>query len=466
VLPEPLGEFVAEASHAIGCPPDYIAAPMLAVLGTAIGTRHRIQIKEGWCEWPILWTATVGDTGTAKSPAQEKAVEPLVRLQSKLHGEFEEALSTARMPQKAAEYPKKKAKEQPATSDKAVESAGGDSRALQLKQAFTTDATLEALNLCLTVNPHGIALVRDELSAWVLAMNEYKKGSGADRPHWQSMWNGAQIVVNRKNKRLPIIIPRPFVCVVGGLPPDMLGDLCDERGREDGFIHRILFAFPDPVLRVLTDEGIRPEIVNRYCAVFDSLRRLRLNMLVEDPTVTLELAPDVFEIFRDWVNEHYAEMENGPTNLRGPWAKLVTYCARLALIIHLARKVCGESTSEDVEAESVTRAIALISYFESHTRKIYRRLHASAEERQVIAAVEWLKRRTGCVASQREFVTYKVGGVKSSEQALDLFKRLEENRWGHTEQQTPRAGGRQTTQFFLDCRPNADRLQMLVGGRK
>jgi len=473
LLPEPLANFVAEASHAIGCPPDYVAVPMLSVLGTAIGTGHRIQIKEGWCEWPILWTATVGDTGTAKSPGLEQAIEPLRRRQSELHAEFNEAIRATQFAKKAATKTTKKGNARPAASaTRARESATRDTEESsqvstpQLGQVFTTDTTLEALNLCLTTNPHGIVLVRDELTAWVLAMNEYKKGSGADRPHWQSMWNGSQIVVNRKNNLTPIIIPRPFVCVVGGLPPDMLGELCDERGREDGFIHRILFAFPDPVPRVLTNEGIRPETMNRYCETFDRLRRLRLNMLAEDPTVTLELAPGVFEIFRDWVNEHYAEMENGPTTLRGPWAKLVTYCARFALIIQLTRKVCGESPSAEVDEETVSLAIALVSYFKSHTRKVYHRLHASAEERQIIAAVEWLKRQPGCVASQRDFVSYKVGGVKKSDQAADLLKKLEENRWGHIEEQTPRRGGRQTTLFRLDCRPNADRLQILVGGRK
>ena len=92
VLPAPLPEFVSETASALSCPPDYIAVPMLAVLATAIGTRRRIQIKEGWCEWPILWTATVGDTGTAKSPGQDKAVEPLTRLQSKLLAEFKDAV--------------------------------------------------------------------------------------------------------------------------------------------------------------------------------------------------------------------------------------------------------------------------------------------------------------------------------------------------------------------------------------
>jgi hypothetical protein len=466
VLPEPLADFVIEASRAISCPPDYVVAPMLPVLGTAIGTGHRIQIKEGWCEWPILWTATVGDTGTAKSPAQEKAVEPLVRLQSKLHGEFEEALSAARIRRKATEQPQKKAAAKQATSDKAVESARADAPAPQHKQAFTTDATLEALNLCLARNPRGIALVRDELTAWVLSMNEYKKGSGADRPHWQSIWNGCQIVVNRKNNLMPIIIPRPFVSVVGGLPPDMLGDLCDEQGREDGFIHRILFAFPDPVPRVLTDEGIRLETMNRYCEVFDHLRRLRLNMIATDPTVTLELAPGVFETFRDWVNGHYAEMENGPANLRGPWAKLVSYCARLALIIHLTRKVCGDPVAADVDAESVTRAITLICYFKSHARKVYRRLYATAEEIQITAAVEWLKKRPGYQASLRDFVTNKVGRVRNTEQALSLFRRLEENKWGHIERRKPSGGGRETILFLLNCRPSADRLQTFVGGRK
>ena len=49
-FPPPLADFITEASIAMSCPPDYIAVPMLAVLGTAIGTGHRLQIKEGWNE--------------------------------------------------------------------------------------------------------------------------------------------------------------------------------------------------------------------------------------------------------------------------------------------------------------------------------------------------------------------------------------------------------------------------------
>jgi Protein of unknown function (DUF3987) len=469
VLPEPLAEFVAEGARAIACPPDYIAVPMLSVLATAIGTRFRLRVKEGWCEWPILWTATVGDTGTAKSPGQEKAVEPLVRVQNKLLSEFEEAVKDRRA-KKAASSAARKAATRPGASK-----AGANSEAVavdtedspptpHLSQIFTTDTTLEAMNLCLATNPRGIALVRDELTAWVLAMNEYKRGSGADRPHWQSMWNGSPIVVNRKTNGTPIVIPRPFVCVLGGLPPDMLGELCDERGREDGFIHRILFAFPDRVPRLMTDDGLLPATLARYCEVFDKLRRMRGNIF--DGPVTLDLAPGTCDRFREWVNAHYAEMESGPPNLRGPWAKLVTYCARLALIIHLIHKVSADLATNDVDAVSVDRAIGLVDYFKSHVRKVYRHLHASAEELAIAGAVDWLKRRPGRGASVRDIVTYKVGQVENSGQALDLLQKLEKNNWGHIERQTPSTGGRETIRFFLDCRSIADRLQTLADGRK
>ena len=36
-LPEPLASFVAETADAIGCDPAYVALPLLAVAGSAIG---------------------------------------------------------------------------------------------------------------------------------------------------------------------------------------------------------------------------------------------------------------------------------------------------------------------------------------------------------------------------------------------------------------------------------------------
>jgi uncharacterized protein DUF3987 len=41
-------------------------------------------------------------------------------------------------------------------------------------QWYTTDATLEALIQLLRPHPRGLLFVRDELTAWVLGMNQYR----------------------------------------------------------------------------------------------------------------------------------------------------------------------------------------------------------------------------------------------------------------------------------------------------
>jgi hypothetical protein len=73
VLPPPLARFVQEVADALPCPPDFVAVPMLALLGCAIGTSRVLRVKPGWLEGPRIFTAVVADTGTKKSPALKLA---------------------------------------------------------------------------------------------------------------------------------------------------------------------------------------------------------------------------------------------------------------------------------------------------------------------------------------------------------------------------------------------------------
>src|SRR5205807_3933001 len=68
-LPEPVRGFVAAAAKAIGCDSSYVALPLLTELAAAIGNTRRLQLKRGWTVPAILWTAIVGESGTAKTPA-------------------------------------------------------------------------------------------------------------------------------------------------------------------------------------------------------------------------------------------------------------------------------------------------------------------------------------------------------------------------------------------------------------
>src|SRR5262249_41034169 len=109
----------------------------------------------------------------------------------------------------------------------------------------TGDATVESLAVLLEKNPRGLLMPQDEGAAWVRGMGQYKGGRGNDRQFWLSAWSGRGHLVDRKSQgTVAISIPRPFVNVPLGLPPDMLGELADHQGRNDGFLHRVLFTFP------------------------------------------------------------------------------------------------------------------------------------------------------------------------------------------------------------------------------
>ena len=88
VLPKPVADYTNDAARALSCPPDYLGVPILGVLGTAIGTQRRFEVKAGWVEAALLYVATIGDPGSVKSPAFRKAIEPLERIQKRHRDEY------------------------------------------------------------------------------------------------------------------------------------------------------------------------------------------------------------------------------------------------------------------------------------------------------------------------------------------------------------------------------------------
>src|SRR5262249_30237441 len=134
-----------------------------------------------------------------------------------------------------------------------------------LKRIVSTDPTTEALGLVLAQNPRGMIVAPDEMTRWVMSMDQYKGGKGGDRPFYLSTWNGEAVYVDRaKHMKEPIVVPHPFLTVVGGLTPDMLSTLSEERGRDDGFIARLLFAYPDRLARRYSDQGIPDSLATEW----------------------------------------------------------------------------------------------------------------------------------------------------------------------------------------------------------
>jgi len=306
-----------------------------------------------------------------------------------------------------------------------------------MAQIITTDTTIEALGDVLDRNPRGLIVFRDELTGWALSMDQYKNTRGADRQSWLSFWNGATVIVNRKNRKDPIILHDPLVCVCGSLPPDVLNDLSDERGREDGFIHRILFTNPDPIQKAWTEEETSEEATKNLDMIFQKLFTLEHELDENDNPgpIVIQFSQKGRKVWKEYINDHYKEQEDPlfPDNLRGPWAKMEGYAARLALILQYLRWACDEANDNYVDEVSMSGAADIIDYFKSHAKRIYDRLKATPEDKKVQSAVEWIRKRGG-TSSVRDFVTYRVAGIKTSKEAKNLFSDIQDRGFGKVEE--------------------------------
>jgi Protein of unknown function (DUF3987) len=171
-LPPALKQFVEEAAAAKGCPPEFIAVPMLATLGAAIGNSRVLRIKRGWIESATLYTVIAADPGATKSPALKVAAAPAWAKQTELKREHSEAMADYRREKLKWEAEKRKAQKEGTSIPEAPEMP-------ILRRTVVNDTTVEALFPLLAENPRGLLSSNGELSRFIKAMDQYKGGAEA-----------------------------------------------------------------------------------------------------------------------------------------------------------------------------------------------------------------------------------------------------------------------------------------------
>ena len=365
-LPGPCRRLVKETAAAICCPPDFVAMPLLVELGTAIGNSRVIKLKEGWEESATVYGAVVADPGDKKTPAAKVVFEPAYKQQAELrtkHAEKKERYEAdLREHEKDKRDCRKDGLADPVPPTPPV-----------LERTLVDDTTVEALAGILEDTRRGVAVVRDELTAWVRSMDQYKAGGkGTDRQFWLSGWSNNYVAVDRKHRDEPLILQRPFVGVFGAIQPAVLPELGEHR--DDGLLDRFLFAYPEPVTSRWTDDEISIEAREGVQRLYNDLRNLYMpkDDYGDPDPVRVVFSPDAKAVFVDVVNQHREEMEapGFPNRLKGPWSKLEAYLARLCLILAMAR-VVDDAAAERVEAEDVLATVALFDYFKNQARRVY-----------------------------------------------------------------------------------------------
>jgi hypothetical protein len=298
-----------------------------------------------------------------------------------------------------------------------------------MARVLVEDTTTEALAAVLEENPRGVWVMRDELAAWAKSMDQYRSGGkGADRQFWLSAWSNSYVSVDRKGRGEPMVLPTPFIGVSGSIQPSVLPELGADR--EDGLLDRFLFAYPNTKRSRWSDDEISDGAVGGAKWLYDKLRKLEPgedeNGDPEPAVVTL--SQDAKTAVVEMINTHREEMYSPgfPARLRGPWAKLEAYLARLALIFAMCRSVANDEP-ERVEDEDVLRASILLDYFKNHARRVYVGLHGS-DRLDLLAAdvATFLENQNGYWRGQPSELNAALKSEHKPQEAKDLSKDLVE----------------------------------------
>lgn len=437
IFPPAIVSWIEQGAAVTNTPPDYMATAVVVVAGRTLGTRVKVSILPGWEEQANLYAAIVAPPSSTKSPSIMQVLKPLKELQ-------EEAYMAYAAKRDAYNKLVQLAK---SNSKSAKEIAKLPAPPTQPYHYWVDDFTIEALvrnlqtnSLCPDRQDMSVLVYRDELSAWVGALNQYRaKGEGADREFFLSAWSGASIKVDRKSQEEGLVFLRnPFISVLGSTTPDVVCQLETKGGKADGFFPRILCcaAPPRPAFRLPTSMPKYPS--EKVWGVV--VRRL---MRWGDPAL-LTATPEAYELLKQHYDRQADIVDAGiDQDLQAMAGKHRAYILRFSLILHALNVAMDRSATGvlsgpqglpnvrdvlsfgSIEPQDVEAASRLVDYFQAHYVHVRRYMQSGPEDRKVLEFVQWVVAQGGRV-EPADLYRGNLYGCRGKSDAVKLFRTAED----------------------------------------
>ena len=449
-LPPAAASLVEEAARAIGCDEAFVALPLLAVLGSAIGTTRRVEFKPGWSALPIVWPVTVAESGSHKSPAADVSLDHVREREDRLNEAYLDAVSAYEYETETYEKARAAWRHAKQSSD---EPPARPAEPLQ-QRVLIEDATVEALVAALADNPRGLLVATDELAGWLDSFGRYNGTAGSDEAFFLKAYSGRSHNVSRRTGRRSLHVRQAAVWVTGTIQPGVLARSLGLERRESGFLARLLLAAPPRRPKKWTTDTVSWSTTDDFRRVLDNLYRLEHELLDgRERSRIVRLGRDAETLFVRFFHEHDAEAIQHSGDLAAAWSKLEEVAGRLALIVHETRLAAGEAIDAgEIDETSMANAIELVAWFKYETRRVYRLLAESAEDRVVRQADDRLAAFVdahGGTVAVRDVIA-GVRSIRDADAAEEALQRLvDAGRGEWIAKETTDAGGRPTRLFVL-----------------
>lgn len=349
--------YMTECNKKLHASLDYMGCALLWVASICIGNSVVVEVKKGWIEKAIIWLSLVGKAGIGKTPAINNIIFPLEKLNFKEIKQYYQQMEQYEHFQSLT----KKEKEQYPEQQKPRKS-----------QFIANDITLEALVDLHQETDNAVGVFKDELAGWLKDMNKYRAGS--DLEFWLSCWSGKSVALNRITRK-GSFVERPFISVLGGIQPTILNELSTESNKENGFLDRLLMAFPNEQVQMYNEAELHPSDIKWYSdniiSIYQSIKQTFGKQ--EEPQVarfSQEAKAEWVRIFNEITTIQNDENDN--EYLKSMYPKQKSYIPRFALLIHFLK-----SSSEDgvplliIDKDSILKAEKLSKYFVSQAKKIH-----------------------------------------------------------------------------------------------
>lgn len=335
IFPKAVRDFIAEKDATTKTPRDFYAAGVLAVVGGAIGGQQSIYMGGNWFERPCFWVALVGASGTGKNPAVDTLMWQLRQMDQDW---------------RRNSYKRIQEWEQ---ADKKTRGNIPEVNALCIDN-FTMEKALKLLS----ENQSGLIHARGELTTTLSSFDMYRAGgkggigSTHDMKILLDIYNSATITVDRQSYSFAPIIPKPFMCFLGGIQPAFLYTMA---GRH-GFAARFNYAFGN---RSREATGLPPRVSKPSEGHGDWNAIVRRLVDFRGAQRVLQMKEDAWVLADKWSRGWNAKFDEARTEAEEEAVpKLEAMCYRAALALAFLDAACEEApTPKFVSKDQIERAI-------------------------------------------------------------------------------------------------------------
>jgi putative DNA primase/helicase len=472
LLPDTLTPWARDICERVQCAPDYVAAAIMAGLGSIIGRKLGIrpQARTDWTVTPNQWALVVGRPGVLKSPALEAALSPIKRLAAvatEAHkADIDQHRIAVRVAKLAAEEGEKSARKllgKMPGADVSHLLGTEEPEAPALRRYIAVDSNAASLGELHRQNHNGLLVHRDELVSLLRSLD--REDQAEARGFYLTGWNGdSSYTFDRIGRGLNLHIPAVCLSMLGSTQPGRIADYIRHAVKggagDDGLIQRFgLLVWPDTGGEWQNvdrwPDGTAKKEAHRVYAYLDKLDPVAIGALQDtdhdgepEGIPYLRFDDAALGLFLEWRTDLEARLRGGDLHpaLESHLAKYRKLVPSLALTLHLASNGTGP-----VSERATLQALAWAEYLETHARRAY----GSVSMPEVATAKAILSRiRKGDL--KREFSSRDVwrpgwAMLTDSEQVADALRLLVDFDWLTTTTRTD-TGGRPATIYSVNPR--------------